>query len=54
MRSGDPGGGSAEGTKLRMACSTFEKRITVHSSADSIYAELSDPRRRLEPNGEAA
>ena len=54
MRSGDPGGGPAEGTKLQMACSTFERRITIHSSADTIHADLSDPGRRLERNGEAA
>ena len=53
MRSGDPGGGPAEGTKLQMACSTFEKRIAIHSSADAIYAELSDPGRRWGRNGEA-
>jgi hypothetical protein len=36
-----------------MACSTFEKHITIHSSADAIYAELSVSERRLELDGEA-
>ncbi|MBW2286668.1 MAG: SRPBCC family protein [Deltaproteobacteria bacterium] len=30
-----------------MACSTFEKRITIRSTADAIYAELSDPGRQV-------